>query len=203
MLLPLSLHKYHPWAAPDAVELQLQVLSEKFDFIQQEVHVLSADLRADNHLAEEVDFAPVRLVPKHHAALLHHPLLNYRSNLKVDTKKRLMSRSEIQHVWAGSVFCGLKSFSELSEFCAPCLSSPLPAPRKTKLIPAGLKHWDPWVLYFLRELEQDLNPRAWGIHLWHGKGWVKVPSLPDLDQRFELRKNISCSWLKAGFFSLC
>lgn len=89
MLLPLSLHKYHPWAAPDAVELQLQVLSKKFDFIQQEVHVLSADLRADNHLAEEVDFAPVRLVPKHHAALLHHPLLNYRSNLKVDTKKKV------------------------------------------------------------------------------------------------------------------
>lgn len=88
MLLPLSLHKYHTWAAPDAVELQLQVLSKKLDFIQQEVHVLPANLRADDHLAEEVDFAPVRLVPKHHAALLHHSLFNYRSNLKVETKKR-------------------------------------------------------------------------------------------------------------------
>lgn len=69
------------------MELQLQVLRKQFNFIQQEVHVLSTNLRADHHLTEEVDFAPVRLVPKHHAALLHHPFFNYRSNLKVETKK--------------------------------------------------------------------------------------------------------------------
>lgn len=123
------------------MDLQLQVLSKQLDFIQQEVHVLPANLGADDHLAEEVDFAPVRLVPKHHAALLHHPLFNYRSNLKVETKlKGLVSHSEIQHVWVGSVFCALKSFSELSEVCTPCLSSPLRAPRKARLRPAGLKH---------------------------------------------------------------
>lgn len=131
MLLPLSLHRYHTWAAPDAVELQ--VLGKKLDFIQQEVHVLSADLRADDHLAEEVDFSPVRLVPKHHAALLHHPLLNYRSNLKIERKKGLMSHSEIQPAWAGSVFCDPKSFSELSEFCTPCLSSPLPPSKESQV----------------------------------------------------------------------
>lgn len=69
------------------MKLQLQVLSKQFNFVQQEVHVLSTNLRADHHLAEEVDFALMRLVPEHHAALLHHPFFNYRSNLKVETKK--------------------------------------------------------------------------------------------------------------------
>lgn len=87
MLLPSSLHNYHTWATSGAVELQLQVPSKQFNFIQQEVHVLSTNMRADHHLAEEVDFALVRLVPKHHAALLHHPFFNYRSNLKIETNK--------------------------------------------------------------------------------------------------------------------
>lgn len=109
MLRPFFLHKYHMRAAPGAVELYLQILSKQFDFIQQEVHVLSTNMRADHHLAEEVDFALVRLVSKHHAALLHHPLFNYRSNLKTEKKKKkgLMSHSEIQQIWAETVFCYL------------------------------------------------------------------------------------------------
>lgn len=60
---------------------QLHVPTQKVYLVQEEVHVLPADLRADYHLPEEVDLPPVGLVPQHEAPLLHHPLLNGRGHL--------------------------------------------------------------------------------------------------------------------------
>ena len=60
---------------------QLHVPTQKVYLIQEEVHVLPSDLRADQHLPEEVDLPPVGLVAQHEAPLLHHPLLNGRGHL--------------------------------------------------------------------------------------------------------------------------
>lgn len=60
---------------------QLHVPPQEVYLIQQEVHVLPADLRADHHLPEEVDLPPVGLVAQHEAPLLHHSLLNGRGHL--------------------------------------------------------------------------------------------------------------------------
>lgn len=138
MLLPFSVHKYHTWAAPGAEELQLQVLSEQFNFIQQEVHVLSTHLWADHHLAEEVDFAPVRLVPKHHAALLHHSFLNYWSNLKAETEKAYCHPQKYAR-FGQKLFFALWSFFEVSESCTPCLSSSCLPQETLRLKPEGLQ----------------------------------------------------------------
>lgn len=119
-LLPFCLHNYHIQAVPGAVELQLQVLGKQFYLIQQEVHVLSTHLRADHHLAEEVDFALVRLVPKHHAALLHHPFFNYRSNLKTEKQKCCCHPQKYSRS-VQELFSALWSFFEAPEFCTPWL----------------------------------------------------------------------------------
>lgn len=55
---------------------QLHVSAQQVYLVQEEVHVLPAHLRADHHLAEEVDLPPVGLIAQHQASLLHHPLLN-------------------------------------------------------------------------------------------------------------------------------
>lgn len=115
-LLPFCLHNHHTQAVPGAVELQLQVLGKQFYLIQQEVHVLSTHLWADHHLAEEVDFALVRLVPKHHAALLHHPFFNYRSNLKTEKQKCCCYPQEYSRS-VQELFYALRSLFEAPEFC--------------------------------------------------------------------------------------
>lgn len=60
---------------------QLHAPPQEVYLIQQEVHVLPADLRADHHLPEEVGPPPVGLVAQHEAPLLHHPLLDGRGHL--------------------------------------------------------------------------------------------------------------------------
>lgn len=60
---------------------QLHVSPQSVYLIQEEVHVLPAHLRADHHLAEEVDLPLVGLVAQHQAPFLHHPLLNGRGHL--------------------------------------------------------------------------------------------------------------------------
>lgn len=150
MLLPFSVHKYHTWAVPGAAELQLQVLSKQFNFIQQEVHVLSAHLWADHHLTEEVDFAPVGLVPKHHAALLHHSFFNYWSNLKAETEKAYCHPQKYTRFGQKLFFCFMKLFWSVWVL-HPLPVFQLPAPRNIKaqtwrlrgrLCTETLRFWD-------------------------------------------------------------
>lgn len=49
-----------------------------------------------------------------------------------------MSHSEIQQIWAGTVFCDLPFF-EVSEFCTPCLPSHCLPQETLKLRPTGLE----------------------------------------------------------------
>lgn len=49
--------------------------------IQDKVHVLPADLRADDHHPEKIGLVMMDLVAHHHTALLHHALFHHRGHL--------------------------------------------------------------------------------------------------------------------------
>lgn len=72
---------------------QLHVSAQEFYLIQEEVHVLPAHLRADHHLAEEVDLSPVGLVAQHEASLLHHPLLNGWGHLQGERREEVRDQN--------------------------------------------------------------------------------------------------------------
>lgn len=59
-----------------------QVFSQIVYLIQDEVQVLHADLRADDHHPEKIGLVTVGLVAHHHTALLHHALFHHRSHLQ-------------------------------------------------------------------------------------------------------------------------
>lgn len=112
-----------------------------------------------------------------------------------------MSQSEIWQIWAGTVFCDLRSFFEVSEFCIPCLPSDCLPQETLKLRPAGLEadcalrlsgSGTPRRIRARSKTPKSLLLGAFICDM--GKLGLEVPSLPDLDQRFELGKNINRSW---------
>lgn len=92
----------------------LNVLCQIANFIQDEVHVLSAGLGVDDDHPEKVGLVSLQLVAHHHTALLHHALLHHRRHLQKEGRHTAATDSTdvnvLKHDWTLTAW----SFSQSS-----------------------------------------------------------------------------------------
>ena len=74
----------------------LQVSTKSVDLVHDEVHVRIGRVQVADDEAEEVDALAQRLVANQHRSLLHHPLLDFRRNLKTTPEVLIEANKELK-----------------------------------------------------------------------------------------------------------